>query len=66
MERNLSKPTVVNSYPGNGIMLLELNRRHRMTAQMQDLPQRALGWPPVTLFPSSETLRLHWEPNSEK
>ena len=43
MERNLSKPTVVNSYPGNGIMLLELNRRRRMTAQMQDWPQRALG-----------------------
>lgn len=31
MERNLSKPIIINSYPGNGIILLELNRRERMT-----------------------------------
>ena len=39
IERNLSKPTIVNSYHGNEIMLLELNRRFRKTAQMQDCYQ---------------------------
>ena len=35
MERNLSKPMITNSYPGDGNILLELNRRERMTAWHQ-------------------------------
>ena len=50
MERNLSKPIIINSYPGNGIILLVLNRRERMTTQLKAWHQRTLGLHLVMLF----------------
>lgn len=43
MERNLSKPIIINSYPGDGNILLELNRRERMTTHMKAWHQKTLG-----------------------
>ena len=43
MERNLSKPTIVNSYHGNEIMLLELNRRLQNDSIDAGLASESIG-----------------------